>query len=251
MTPFFNNLSTFIPLLTLFFTSLICTVNANNPPDLKSVLKPGARVFRAVTTGELQYISGYVKGQQPPPYIEISSDFAKYGAFYTFATPEEAIDWGLSLSGYHHQKPSDFIKHKEWIHKFFIVELEYDPKNLKPTHKFFAKGGPEYTEFIKSNYPPPGTGPDPFSMQWPGPPTPAVADIIEGPMSNSLKFQNQPGKEPHLLNPGTPEVRYNHQIAFASEKAMQCLKVVHIMSEKDFPYEPATAERPASCCTQQ
>ncbi|PPR05058.1 hypothetical protein CVT24_010190 [Panaeolus cyanescens] len=212
-----RSLTSYLLLFTLYFTSLFYTAHAN-PPDLVSVLKPGAKVYRAVTGGELPYADRYVVGNPPPPYLPIAGDFAKYGAFYTFATLKEAFEWGMHMSGFYYKKPSDHIKNPDHIHKFYIIELEYNPGVLNPTTKFFAKGGSDYTAFIKENYPPAGH-PGSLTMEWGGTPQPAAADIIEGPMSNSRK-------EPHIRNPDKPPGEYNHQIAFTSQIALSCLKVV-------------------------
>ncbi|PPQ82722.1 hypothetical protein CVT24_009911 [Panaeolus cyanescens] len=129
-----RSLTNYLLLFTLHLTSQFYTAHAT-PPDLVSILKPGAKVYRAVTGGELAYVDRYVVGSRPPPYLPIAGDFAKYGAFYTFATVQEALEWGMHVSGFYYKKPSDMIKNPEYIHKFHIIELEYDPGVLNPTTK--------------------------------------------------------------------------------------------------------------------
>ncbi|PPQ76712.1 hypothetical protein CVT24_010895 [Panaeolus cyanescens] len=234
-----KSFSSYILLFALYFTSLFYTTYATNPPDLRSVLRKGEKVYRTVTRGELANEANYVVGQKPPEFFPIAGDFAKYGAFYTFATLQEALEWGMHMSGFYYKKPSDHIKNPAYIHNFYLIELTYDPKDLNPTTKFFAKGGHEYTEFIKSNYPPPGH-PGSMSMEWGGEPQPAAADIIEGPMSNSRK-------EPHIRNPDVPPGLYNHQIAFTSKKAMDCLTVTGKFHSDMLEIRPATPDGPSSC----
>ncbi|PPQ85096.1 hypothetical protein CVT24_012094 [Panaeolus cyanescens] len=234
-----RSLPNFIFLFALYFTSLFFTAHAT-PPALKTVLSPGAIVYRVVTGGELAYIDSYVAGSQPPHYLPIAGDFAKYGALYTFATLQEALEWGMHVSGFYYKQPSDHIKHAEYIYNFYIVEMKYDPKDLKPTTKFFAKGGQDYISFVQGNYPA-----GQATLQWEGEPKPAVADIIEGPMSGAL------GKEPPVRSLGSSPGLYNHQIAFASDKALACLTVVTKIHSDELKIKPTAPGQPPSCCNVQ
>ncbi|PPQ64049.1 hypothetical protein CVT24_008862 [Panaeolus cyanescens] len=188
------------------------------PPPLAPAIQQNRDVYRAITGGELPYISNYVVGRPPPEPLGIAGDFGRNGGLYAFTDFNDAVEWGRHKSGYY--TGLDNRRVRNWAQcQYYVVQMTIECNPSQFATREFSADTQNFRDFVINNYPPydhPGHN----SMIWGEMFTPAY-DIVTGPLTAA--------RAQAAVKVTPAGSFYSQQIAFVTERARNCLRVKAVL----------------------